>query len=125
ASLAATPDRLPARPNQRERFLVVGRIVGAIGLTGELRAEILTDFPERFSQLAVVHVGENLRPYQIQSSRIDGRSVLLKLRGIEDADSAQAHRDEDISVPVDLAVKLQPDQYFWHQIVGMHVIADY
>jgi len=93
-------------------------------LSGEIRVDLLTDFPDRFAQLAELNVGENLRPHQIQSRRLDGDSVVLKLRGIDDANAAQSLRDAFLSVPLENAVKLPPDNYFWHQIVGLDVWSD-
>jgi 16S rRNA processing protein RimM len=106
------------------RFLVVGQILGPSGLSGDLRVEPLTDFPDRFEQLAQIHVGEKLRPYPIESVRVDGRSVVLKLRGVDDANAALALRDTDLSIPIDQAIELPPDSYYWHQIIGLAVWTD-
>src|SRR5437879_12110572 len=80
-----------ARPSaDQARFLVVARVVGPVGIDGELRAQLLTDFPDRFDQLKTVHVGDNLRPHGVQSARIDGDSVVLRLTGIDDAETERA-----------------------------------
>jgi 16S rRNA processing protein RimM len=84
----------------------------------------MTDFPERFAALRTIHVGDNFRPYRIESSRIEGDTVILKLAGVDDATTARALRNMDLSVPADQAVELPQESYYWHQIVGMDVWSD-
>jgi 16S rRNA processing protein RimM len=117
-------DLVAVQDGDNARFLVVGRAIGPVGLSGDVRVDLLTDFPERFEHLAEIHVGDNLRPYAIESARLDGDSVVLKLRGVDDATAAQALRSAYLSIPIDQAVKLPPDSYYWHQIVGMEVWSD-
>jgi 16S rRNA processing protein RimM len=100
---------------------VIGRILGAVGLTGDVRAQVLTDFPERFGMLRTVHVGDNLRPYRVEGATLDGDQVVLHLTGVNDAAAAQALRNADLQVPIAEAMPLERDQYFWHQIEGLAV----
>jgi len=106
---------------QSVRFLVIGRVLGPVGVSGEVRGQILTDFPDRFLQLQTVHLGDNLRPYHVQSARLEPNTVLLKLAGIDDAVTGRALADQDIQIPIDQAVELPPDTYYWHEIVGLEV----
>jgi 16S rRNA processing protein RimM len=108
----------------RVRFLVVGRILGPVGLTGTVRAQMLTDFPERFDQLQTVHIGDSLRPYTVLSARPEHQTVLLKLAGVEDAEAARALMNQDLQIPIAEAAPLGPDQFFWHQIIGLEVWTD-
>ncbi len=50
-------------------MLAVGLIVGAHGLRGEVRVELHTDFPERFTPGHVLLLGPELRPIEILTSR--------------------------------------------------------
>jgi 16S rRNA processing protein RimM len=109
---------------QEVRFLVIGRILGPIGLAGEVRVQILTDFPDRFLSLHTIHVGDNLRPYAVQTVRLDRGTAILKLAGIDDATTARALANQDVQIPAREAVELPPDHYFWHQIIGLEVWTD-
>lgn len=107
------------------RFLVIGRILGPVGVEGEMRVQVLSDFPERFEGLSSVHVGDNLRPYGVKKVRLEGgESVLLKLEGVDTADAARAMRNFELAVPIDQAVPLEADRYYWHEIVGLEVWTD-
>lgn len=109
---------------QEIRFLVIGRILGPVGLSGELRVQVLTDFPDRFLQLQTVNLGDNLRPYHVQRARLDRGTAVLKLAGVDDATVARALMNQDVQIPFSEAVELPPDQYFWHEIVGLDVWTD-
>jgi len=121
------PRRVPSLTPSSGRgpnFLVIGRILGPVGTRGDLRAQIVTDFPERFGQLGIVHVGDNLKPYRIQLVKLEEGTVLLKLATVDDAAAATALRNADLHVPAEDAVALPPDQFFWHQIIGLEVWTD-
>lgn len=119
-----TSGRSHTPTGQEVRFLVIGHVLGPVGLSGDLRVQVLTDFPDRFLQLVTVHLGDNLRPYQVQGARLDRGSAVLKLAGVDDAIVAATFTDQDVQIPIADAVELPPDQYFWHQIVGLEVWTD-
>jgi len=123
-SSSAGPKRALTPTGHEVRFLVIGRILGPVGLSGEVRAQILTDFPERFLELQTVRLGDSLRPYRVLNARLDRGTALVRFAGIDSANAAQALTGEDIQVPIDEAVSLPPDQYFWHQIIGLEVWTD-
>jgi len=106
------------------RFLVIARILGPVGVNGDVRAQMLTDFPEHFSQLSEVNVGDNLRPYRIVSAKPEGTTVVLKLAGVDDAEAGRALRNHELHIPIDQAMRLPTDQYYWHQVVGLKVRTD-
>ena len=119
------PSRSRTPAGQAVRFLVIGRVLGSVGVEGEMRVQAVTDFPERFEQLQTVHVGDNLRPFTVKGVRLEGGvNVVLKLAGVDTADAARAMRNQELSVPIEQAVAIEPDQYFWHEIVGLQVVTD-
>ena len=66
-------------------FIAIALIVKARGIRGEVSAELLTDFPERFSSTNDVRVALPGAEYQefIESARFHKGRVLLKFRGRE------------------------------------------
>ncbi|MCL5265334.1 MAG: ribosome maturation factor RimM [Chloroflexi bacterium] len=115
------PKDSSALPLSATSHLVIGRVLGPRGVKGELRVQVLTDFPDRFAKLKTVFVGEELRLYQVEHSRLVKGTALLKLQGIDSADEAMKLRGRSIHVPVEEAVPLSEGQYYWHQIIGLDV----
>lgn len=94
--------------------------MGPHGLAGEVRVQILTDFPERFGLLKTVYVGEDHSPMVIQDQRVLGGRAVLKLEGI-DHPAAEKLRGLLIQIPMGEAMALEEDEYYVHQIVGLEV----
>ncbi len=106
------------------QFLVVARILRPHGVQGELRAEILTEDPERFGQLEQVYVGREGQPpvrlrLQRYRLRTDKGWVLLKLAGYDDRTQAGELRGALVQIPESQGLPLGEDEYYEHQILGL------
>lgn len=106
------------------RFLTVGQVVGAHGVRGELKVEIMSDDPERFAGLQRVFLGaddEDPLACRVESTRLHGGYVLIKLEGCDDRTAALAQCDALLFVPLEEAIPLAEGEYYEHQIVGLEV----
>ncbi|MGB0436032.1 MAG: ribosome maturation factor RimM [Mycobacterium sp.] len=111
--------------------LVVGRIVKAHGVTGEVAVDIRTDDPAgrftpgarlrgRARQGGVETAAET--EYVIESVRAHGDRLLLRLSGVADRDSAEGLRGTVFVVDSsDLPPIEDPDEFYDHQLEGMTV----
>jgi 16S rRNA processing protein RimM len=98
--------------------VTVGRIVAAHGIRGELKVESLTDFPERFETGSRLWL--NGEQWVVERGRISGRSVILKLRGLDTRSEAEALRGGELTVPE--PAKLEDEGvYYLHDIIGLPV----
>jgi len=111
-----------SRGPEKPRFLDIGRVVSPFGVSGELRVHVLTDFPQRFKPGLVVRIGDDLRPFRVESVRWQEGALLLKLEGC-DAACAEGLRSQMLRVPVEEAAPLPPDHYYLHDIIGLEVQA--
>jgi len=111
-------------PQAEPRFLIVGQVRAPHGVRGEVRVQILTDFPERFRQGAEICIGPEHRRYTIQKARFHEGDVLIKFVGLDDRNAVEPFRGAEISVPVEQAMPLPADTFYVHQIVGLDVWTD-
>jgi 16S rRNA processing protein RimM len=106
------------------RFLLIGQVVGAHGVRGELKVQILTEDAQRFGLLEQVFIGlEDEEPvaWPLEGYRLHMGRALLKLRGCDDRSAAAAMRDYLVQVPREEAIPLEEGEYFEHQILGLEV----
>ncbi|MFC2029264.1 ribosome maturation factor RimM [Chloroflexota bacterium] len=106
------------------RFLVVGQVLGAHGLRGELKVRVLTDDPLRFRRLQQVFLGLDDRtpvPWTVRGSRLHKGNVLLMLEGCNDRTTVETLRGFLVHVPLEEALSLEEGEYYEHQIVGLEV----
>ncbi len=115
---------------QTPRFLAIARIVRAQGRRGEVTAEILTDFPERFQKLKTILVArseavENAAPreYCLESAWQHKGRIVLKLAGIDTISQAETLRGHEVLIPYDERVPLPGDTYYWQELEGCRVVA--
>jgi 16S rRNA processing protein RimM len=96
-------------------LVAIAKITRTRGLRGELVAEILTDFPERFERLGRVFIvaanGEKheqvVEKFWFQKGRI-----ILKFKAIDTIEQAETLRDTEVCVPEAEAVNLEEDEFF-------------
>ena len=120
ASAAGAPERGHVHPEE-PTHLVVGRVLAPWGARGEVRAQVLTQFPERFAALQEIIVGEEHRVFRLRSARLHKGNVVLKLEGIDSPEQAAALRGELLYVPLSEAMPLGEHEYYHYQILGLDV----
>jgi 16S rRNA processing protein RimM len=100
-------------------LVVIGRVVKAHGIRGEVSVHVMTDLPERFAPGAEVLLGDE--PTTVVSSRPHQGRMLVGFEGIGDRTAAERLRGRDIAAPaLDLDDR---DTYFVHELVGATVVA--
>ena len=107
--------------------LVVGRVVKAHGIAGELVVEVRTDDPDaRFTPGGALRGrpsrGGAEREYTIESVREHGGRLLLRLGGVADRAAADALRGTVFVVDSQELPPIEdPDEYYDHQLEGLRV----
>jgi 16S rRNA processing protein RimM len=109
-------------------FLTVGRIVNTHGIKGEVRVLPRTDFPEtRFrpgSKLYIDLPGRPLDQWEVESSRTHKNMYLVRFKGIDDINEAEKFKGAWLRVPRSEKVDLEEDEYYFHEIIGCHVLTE-
>lgn len=91
-------------------YIVVGEIIKAQGIKGEVKVRSLTDDSTRFKKLKIVYI-DNI-PKKIMSVRADGAFVYIKFSGVDTRDDATAIVGKFIEIDKINAVALPQDSYF-------------
>ena len=106
-----------------EDFLRIGVVTTAHGVKGELKVFPTTDDMNRFKKLKSLYVEKkNVRKeFKISGVKFFKQFVLLKLEGIDTMDDALLYKDADLLVDRKHAVKLEKDEYFITDLIGLDV----
>ncbi|MGD9897971.1 MAG: ribosome maturation factor RimM [Calditrichaceae bacterium] len=101
---------------------VIGKFIKPQGIKGELKAEIITSFPERFTGLKKVYINEKeSQAYSIESVRLSDRFVFIKLKDINTREEAESLRNEYLYIPDDELKDLDEDEYYIHDLLGIKI----
>lgn len=112
----------PAAADADGDWLLVGEVVGAFGVHGELKVRPETDFPERFARTPLIYVGHDHTPMPVAGARVaPGEQVILRLAPIADATAAARLRGTRLYVPAAEATVLPPGHFYLHDLIGLRV----
>jgi 16S rRNA processing protein RimM len=106
------------------QLVVIAQAVRPRGLKGEIVAELLTDFPERFEQLEeliLVLPGGERKTGHLESYWFQNDRVVLKLAGFDDVDAAKTLVGVEFAVPESERVLLPSDHYYDWELEGCEV----
>ena len=106
----------PAPPE----FLIVGRILAPWGIRGDVKIEVMTDFPERFAPGKQVYL--NGCPAEIETCHPHKQLLLVKLASIDSIESAEKLRGCDLTIPASELYTLPEGQYYTFQLIGLDVV---
>ena len=108
-----------------QELVAIAKIAKPRGLKGELVADLLTDFPERFEGLvnvtAVATSGER-RELKIEAAWFQNGRVVLKFEGVDSVETAEELRSAEICIAESEAVKLESDEFYDWQLVGCDAV---
>lgn len=110
-------------------FIVIGRILRPHGVKGELRAEIHSHLPERFTWLDQVFLSRDSQPdnpeaVAVEAVRFHKGYVLLTLDGYDNRDAAEMLRSMWLLVPETEAVPLEEGELYFFQLEGLDVYTE-
>ncbi|MDT7780701.1 MAG: rRNA processing protein RimM [Acidobacteriota bacterium] len=103
-------------------LVIVARVAKARGLKGEVAADLLTDFPERFDWveelIAVFPGGRRRERLELEGHWPHGDRVVLKFRGFDSPEEAAALAGCELAVPESEAVELEEGEFYDWQLEG-------
>ncbi len=117
---------MPTAPKMPPSFLAIGRITSPHGIRGEVKVEIMTDFPDRFKPGARAYLGAGTddpeaRPVVILSSRQHKEMMLVRLDVTPDRNAAELLRERYLLIPEADAMQLGEHENYLHDLIGLKV----
>jgi 16S rRNA processing protein RimM len=107
-----------------DELISIAVIARPHGVRGEVVADILTDFPERFEGLETVKVvrkGALVGELEIEDARFHKGRVMLKFVGYDTVEEAEKLRDARIVIGRAELTELPEDTYYEFDLVGCEV----
>lgn len=110
-----------------ERFLAVARIVRPQGRRGEVSAEILTDFPARYTSVKRAFLelpGAAPDELEIENAWLHKDRIILKFAGVDSIAQANRLRGRYVLIRRDEKVRLGEHRYYLWELEGCQVVAE-
>ena len=106
----------PAPPES----LIIGHILAPWGIHGEVKVEVVTDFPDRFTPGKVVYL--NGYPFEIELCHPHKQHLLVKLATVDSVEAAEKLRGQDLTISGSELHPLPEGQYYTFQLIGLDVV---
>lgn len=105
-------------------LVAVAKIAKPRGIKGEVIADLLTDFPERFDGLervTAVMPDASRQELTIERHWFQSGRIVLKFVGIDSIEDAETLRNAEICVPESDAVELEEGEFYDWELAGCSV----
>jgi len=111
-----------------EPWIMVARLIRPQGRHGEILADILTDFPERFAERKRLYLvgsetsGTPVREIELEHHWLHKGRVVLKFAGIDSINDAETLRGLMVAIPESERAPLPEDTYYISELVGCEIV---
>ena len=96
----------------------VGKIVNAVALKGEVKVYPYSEI-SRFSEFEKLYIDN--KAFDIQNVRVQGTTVIIKLKGIDDRNAAEAVKNKYVYITEEQLPELPEGEYYIRDLIGMTV----
>lgn len=104
-------------------ILRVGAVTTTHGIAGEVKVFPTTDDPKRFKKLksVLLDTGHGMQELEIVQVKFFKNMVILKFKDHNKIEDVMSFKGKDLYVPRDKAVKLEENENFIADLIGMTV----
>ena len=102
--------------------ILIGKIVSAVGLKGEVRVYNYSDRPDIYEDTESIYVDDVLM--RVRSVRTQKNMVILGLEGIDDRNAAEKARGSELFVTEDDLPELPEGEYYIRDLIGMEAVLE-
>ncbi len=109
-----------------DNLLQVGVISSTHGIRGAVKVFPTTDDVKRFKKLkqVILDTGKQQLPLEIEGVKFFKQFAILKFKGIDNINDIEMYKGKSLLVTRENAVKLQKDEYFIADMIGIEVYTE-
>ncbi len=114
------------QPESEREWLIVGQIAKPHGVHGEIVAEAITDFPDRFRVGVTFGVGPDSGPvvfHEVHRVREHCGRWLFSVVGIREREPIESWRGQFLFLPALSREELPAGYYYEHELVGLSCVS--
>ena len=104
-----------------KRYLECGKIVSTHGLRGEVRVQPWCDGPDFLLGFATLYFERGVKPLPVEGARVHKNVLILKLKGVDDIDTAAALRGKTLYLDRQDA-PMEEGEHFVQDLLGLRVL---
>ena len=102
--------------------VLLGRIVGAHGIRGEVAIHAYTVAPADIGSYGPLHDKDGARSFRITSARVTPKGVVARLEGVSDRNAAEALRGVELYVDRDKLPAAAEGEFYHADLIGLSAV---
>ncbi|MDG1260345.1 MAG: ribosome maturation factor RimM [Flavobacteriales bacterium] len=108
----------------KDDFFYLGKITKPHGYKGAMVLFLDVDDPSLYHHLdgIFLDIRGQLIPHFIQRADPRAKQLIIELEGVEGAEMAEAMRNVEAYLPIDLLPKLSGIQFYYHEVIGFELL---
>ena len=106
-------------------LVIMGYVSGAFGVRGWIKIHADTEYADSLFDYPVWQLGKpgsTWQPYSFIEGAVQSKSIVARLKGVDDRDQAFGLRGTSIAVLRNELPAPEEDEYYWADLVGLQVI---
>lgn len=124
ASKPQLPSKVQATSLSDADAVVMARIAAPFGIKGWLKVQTFTEYADSLDQFDswFVSSANGWQEIEVEDFAVNVKSVVAKLKGIDDRTAAEKLGKRDIAVPRSWLDQPDGDEYYWIDLIGTSVV---
>lgn len=113
------------RPLDQQKTILLGRIVGAFGVRGQIKIESWTEPREaifRYQPWILRDASGAEREFNGARGKASGKHLIATFPDVQDRDAVEALRGIEILVPRSALPPPKPGEFYWVDLEGLRVV---
>lgn len=110
-----------------EELIPIGKIIGTHGIKGQLKVHSYSGNFESLSAartVALKSADGTLREFILKSTNANSGKFIIGLQDFDDIDQAKPLVGNELCLKRCHLPKLTDDEYYWSDLIGLHVVTD-
>ena len=105
-------------------WLVIGRFGRSHGIKGLITVISFTEPRDNILNYTNWHIAVNntWQPLNVLQTSVTNKSILAQIEGYNQPEQVAHLTNVEIAVKREQLDELLPDEYYWHDLIGMHVV---
>jgi 16S rRNA processing protein RimM len=124
ASNPQLPSKVQATSLSDADAVVMARVTAPFGIKGWLKLQTFTEYADSLDQFDswFVSSANGWQAIEVEDFAVNVKSVVAKLKGIDDRTAAEKLGKRDIAVPRSWLDQPEKDEYYWIDLIGASVV---
>lgn len=111
--------------NADTEYVIIGKFASTFGIHGWIKVKAYTEFGANILDYHPWYVQREQNtwtPIEVESSRIQGDAVMVKIANIDSPEQARLLTNSTIAIIRSQLPELEENEYYWSDLIGLTVI---